>query len=198
MPKAVRYGFLAFSLIATLSAVLFLWTANQAQHAQTLPVIGTIANFSMTDEHGQNFSSQTLTGKVWVADFIFTHCQGQCPILSSQVMHLRQKFDDAKTVQFVSISVDPDHDTPAALLAYAQQFDADASQWHFLTAPLAQVQPLMIQSFKIGTDKDPSLHSTYLVLVDQQQRIRGYYDGLDQQAVGKLFKDLKALINSRS
>ena len=194
MTRFFRILLLGLSLIATLGAVFYLYQFNQKQLSEKLPVIAQVPDFTLTDEQNHPFMAQTLRGKVWVVDFIFTSCQGQCPALSATFKELQERYSDASRVQFLSISVDPEHDTPAALAEYAKRFNALDGRWHFLTGTEPVIRDLMIKGFKIGSDKDPNLHSTFFVLVDQRGQIRGYYDGFDNQAMGRLRRDLKILL----
>lgn len=88
--------------------------------------------FTLTDQEGKAFDASQLKGKVWVADFVFTNCTSLCPMMTEQMHEFQQK-TAGSSVQMVSFSVDPEHDTPAALKTYAQMNQADLSRWHFLT-----------------------------------------------------------------
>ena len=117
---------------------------------------------------------------------------------------MRKMLPVREDVRLVSVSVDPEHDTPAILAAYAMTNSVDRAGWWFLTGPRAQVQQLVRETFKLvvddtnGTPEEPVMHSAKLVLVDRVGQIRGYYDGNDVEAVKKLAHDVKRLLAVRS
>lgn len=159
-----------------------------------LPVLGAVPDFQLLDSRNQNFSKENLKDKVWVADFIFTTCAGPCPILSSQMAKLQGSFSKEPRVRFVSFTVNPEVDTPEVLSKYAGLLGAETSRWHFLTGPKERIHKLAVEGFKLGSVENPVFHSTYLILVDGESRIRGYYEATDQEQVRKLRKDLSRLI----
>ena len=88
-----------------------------------LPLIGDVPRFQLTDQLGRNFDSSALNGHVWVADFIFTNCEGPCPRMSSHMKALQGKTDSG--VKLISFTVDPARDTPPVLADYAKKFEED-------------------------------------------------------------------------
>ncbi|MEP6715093.1 MAG: SCO family protein [Terriglobia bacterium] len=156
-----------------------------------LQVLGSVPAFQLTNQQGQVFSSSALEGHVWVADFIFTNCQGPCPRMSSHMRALQNKTDAA--IQLVSFTVDPDRDTPPVLTAYAKQFGADASRWSFLTGDKATLNTLDRDAFKLGNLGAEMDHSTRFVLVDKKGQIRGYYGIAEGDPVAKIAHDAARL-----
>lgn len=179
--------------LALAATPYFLRTTSIAA-AQSLPVIASIGEFELTAQDGEPFSSAELDGHVWVADFIFTRCPGACPIMTSTLADLFKEFEAHPEFRMVSISVDPEHDTPAVLEAFAAQYDADPDRWHFLTGPNAFIQQLSRDDFKIAAAETPSAHSLRFVLVDQRGDIRGYYHSNDQEDIEALRADLAKLL----
>ena len=169
---------------------------------EPLPILGTVPDFSLTERSGQPFGLTDLRSKIWVADFIFTNCAGTCPIMTTamtdiQKMALAENFDDIK---LVSITVDPEHDSLEVLNRFADGYGALKDRWYFLTGDGAAIQQLANQGFLLsaaastgGSAEEPIIHSNRFVLVDRQGRIRGYYDGTDEESVKLLLKDLKKL-----
>jgi protein SCO1/2 len=154
---------------------------------EPLPVLGAVAPFELTEHTGRPFDSRTLDGKVWVADFIFTHCDGPCPRMSAQMRQVQDRLRDVPDVQFVSFTVDPARDTPAVLAAYAERHGAREGVWHFLTGTVDQLHELCRYQFKLGNIDGKNLeHSTRFVLVDRQRRIRGYYGTFDEDMVSQV------------
>jgi protein SCO1/2 len=157
-----------------------------------LPIYGRVAPFTLTAETGQEFRSQSLDGHPWVADFIFTHCPGPCPRMTSQMRGIEGQVRGLP-VQFVSFTVDPEHDTPAALSDYARQFQADTRRWHFLTGSREALHQIFRYSFKLGSVDGSMIHSTRFALVDGQGQIRGLYSSDDPDDLKKLVRDLRRL-----
>ena len=166
---------------------------------QSVPVWTTLPEFVLIDQDSQPYGTDQLRGRPWIADFIFTHCPGRCPMLTREMARIQtdlrgKGWDD---VQLVSISVDPENDTPEVLAAYASKHGAQKGNWRFLTGQRDQIWSLGVDGFKlpIADTEDgfdgPILHSNKFVLADRQGRIRGYYDALEKPARAKLLRDLE-------
>jgi protein SCO1/2 len=162
--------------------------------AEPLPVLGTVPAFSLTERHGTTVTAGDLAGHVWIADFVFTRCPDICPVLSSRMAALQDKLAGGDgPVRLVSISVDPLHDTPEALSAYAEHYRA-GPDWLFLTGSRDAVAALLRDGFRVafsdeGPANSPITHSDRFVLVDRQLRIRGYYHGNDPADLSRLVAD---------
>jgi protein SCO1/2 len=164
------------------------------------PVLGTLPAFSLTDQRGQAFGSRDLTGRVWVADFVFTNCAAVCPLLTERMAEVgRRARKLGPDFHLVTITVDPERDTPDKLAAYGARYGADPLSWSFLTGPLANIEATVVDGFKIGMGKEATdaglfeiFHGEQLVLVDRSLRVRGYFpataEGLDRlmEAVGRV------------
>ena len=137
-------------------------------HAETsLPELYPIAEFQLTDSTGAEFGLDDLRNTMWVTCFMFTSCQSICPTLSANMATLHKQFADTSGVRFVSITVDPETDTPEVLAEYAERFGADPARWHFLTGPLEDIHTLAAESFKVGSVDNPVFHSDKFILVDE-------------------------------
>jgi protein SCO1/2/putative membrane protein len=167
---------------------------------QERPDLGAIADFTLTAQDGHALGRADLQGSPWIADFVFTRCSGPCPLITGNMARLARDLASSE-VRFVSFSVDPEHDTPDVLAGYARSFQADA-RWSFLTGDRARVTDLLRGSFKVGMEKSPDpktpvgemvAHSTKMVLVGRDARIRGYYDGSDPADVERLLADARDL-----
>lgn len=164
-----------------------------------LPVLQEVPEFALTAADGRRIGRADLLGRPWVVDFIFTSCAGACPILSGELARVQKGLPPDLPARLVSITVDPAHDTPEALQAYAARFGADPERWLFLTGTPDAIYSLARDGFMLaaGPSPDPSqadgpfFHSNRLVLVDSTGRVRGYYDGLDSKDVDRLARDLK-------
>jgi protein SCO1/2 len=163
-----------------------------------LPVLAQLPEFHLVDQAGQPFDSRSLNGHVWVANFIYTTCNGPCPMMSSQMHLVQTATADTPGVKLVSFTVDPAHDTPAVLAEYAKRFKYDPARWHFLTGDMACLNDLGLQGFKLNTVDGRLNHSTRFVLVDRQQRIRGYYLSSEDGFLPRLVHDVRQLERDRS
>lgn len=182
------------SVFLALAATPYLLQNPSLAAAESLPILASIGDFQLTGQNGKSFSSTELAGHVWVADFIFTRCPSACPQMTSTLAELFEEFGTHEDLRMVSISVDPDHDTPSVLETFAAKYDADPSRWHFLTGPSKFVQQLSVNDFQIAAAETPASHSLRFILVDRQGNIRGYYHSNDPDDVQTLRSDLAKLL----
>jgi protein SCO1/2 len=149
--------------------------------------------FAAVDQYGEPFSSVSLQGHVWVASFMFTSCQTVCPNLNSKQQDLQREFAESG-LKFVSISTDPENDTPEVLRKYANDYDAKPGVWHFLQLPIDSVRALSTHGFKLMDPETPEMHSTRFVLVDAKGNICGFYDAEDANRIEVLRNDVRRLL----
>jgi cytochrome oxidase Cu insertion factor (SCO1/SenC/PrrC family)/YHS domain-containing protein len=157
--------------------------------------------FSFADQHGKAVSNQSLRGKVWVANFIFTTCRTVCPLLTVKLGQLQRRLEGVDA-RFVSFSVDPERDTPEALAKYAQYWRPNEPRWSLL-ATTAQTLPPLVQGFKVVAQKtdagdavDPILHSTVFLLIDAEGQVRGAYDSEVPEQLARLERGVRTLVGS--
>lgn len=163
--------------------------------------------FALTDQSGEAVTRATMEGTVWVADFVFTRCPYPCPLLTQRMSRLQSRLAGEAAlagVKLVSISVDPDHDTPPVLRGYGEKYAANFDRWSFLTGDRDEVRRLVYGGFRLwvslpgdeeggrgdidagaaaaatqgGDDGGRIVHSDRWVLVDRDGWVRGYYSGL--------------------
>lgn len=139
----------------------------------TLSDLGELPEFSLTNQSGKTLTTADLKGKIWVADFFFTSCQGVCPVMTARMSKLDKTLGD-KGLHLLSISVDPATDSPEKLTEYAKKFEAK-DNWQFLTGEKAKIIDLSVKGFRLSLGEDPMSHSQRLVLIDNRSHIRGYY-----------------------
>jgi protein SCO1/2 len=162
-----------------------------------LPDAGKLPEFRLISAAGP-FTRSSLEGSVWVADFIFTRCAGQCVLMSREMASLQAALRSAPGVKFVSFTVDPAYDTLERLQQYGARHGAEDGRWAFVTGEHAQITSLVRDGFRLGlsqdgTPQEPITHSLRLVLLDRRAHIRGYYDATDPRAVEQLAADAAAL-----
>jgi protein SCO1/2 len=172
-------------------SLAFVLLAGCSRTGSKLPQYAHVPEFTMTDSAGHVFHSAELKGRVWVADFIYTNCPAECPMMTSKMRNFSKQVD--ASVRLVSISVDPDHDTPAALKAFASHYGGATPQWSFLTGTPETVHLLAWSTFHVGDVIGKIQHSTKFALVDQRGFIRGYYSSFDPEGMQALLRDAEAL-----
>lgn len=185
-------------------AITWLLGTEALRRAQAVPApLGIAGPFKLKAHTGQDFYAEDLLGSVWVADFIFTRCQGPCPVMTEKMAALERETPAASMVKFVSYSVDPRHDTPAVLTKYRKEKGITSKRWVFLTGSRAEVLRVVRERFKLPVVEveDPSAivipHSQKFALVDAQGAIRGYYDSDDPRVMESLRRDLQSLARMR-
>lgn len=165
----------------------------------------TLPKFSLTGLNNEELFSGKLEGKVFVANFIFTHCPTICPVMNAQMARLQgmvRKEGMMDDVRMISFSIDPDRDTPERLREYADMVGADTATWFFATGDKAELHWLANKGYYQNA-LDDSLaaggfaHSEMFVLADRQGHIRGEYDGTSTKDVDRLFEDIKILLEEK-
>jgi protein SCO1 len=128
-----------------------------------LPVYGSVPDFTLIDQNGRPLRKTDLAGKIWVANFIFANCPDECPLMTAEMAKLQADLADVLELRLVSITVDPEHDTPAVLFQYAERFRADPERWFFLTGDKPAIYRLAREGFRLGVvdpTEPPSLQPT--------------------------------------
>jgi protein SCO1/2 len=188
--------------IITLGMLLCLRNIEvSALRQRTLSSYGNVPDFQLTNQNGQAFGSAQLTGKIWIADFVYTTCPGPCPMISGRMSELQRPLEKTD-VHLVSFSVDPEKDTPEVLRRYSERLQAEAGRWDFLTGPKSAIYRISHDGFKLamsdGSDAQGiPVHSTRMVLVDRRGQIRGYYDAVDPETITKLLADTNHLLRDQ-
>jgi len=164
------------------------------------PVMFQAPKFEMTDQNGQPAGDKALHGKVWIADFIFTHCAGSCPKVTSKFVDLQKTITDPD-IRFVSFSVDPERDDPKTLKSYGEKNNAGDARW-MLLRPADKDAVLLVAkrmaAIARSTDAhDTILHTDFFILIDQDGKVRGLYDSKNDAEVEKLKADAMTLAAQR-
>ena len=157
----------------------------------------TIPEFQLVNQFGDTVDREQWEGKIFIADFFFTHCPSICPKMTNHLKELQQKFDSDE-IQILSYSVDPVRDQPDQLMKYANTYEIDHKNWTFLTGDKKQIYLLARNGYFISASEgsggpDDFIHSDLFTLVDHKGRIRGYYRGTQDDDVEKLIHDIQKL-----
>src|SRR6185436_6722388 len=129
-PQGRRIGWLAWGGVLLITGTLvlaFLLAQFKLRMVKALPVLSSVAEFTLTNQLGRAVTLADLRGHVWVADFIFTRCPGPCLKMTRQMKDLQEALPAANPARLVTLTTDPAYDSPAILKTYAGRFDADAN-----------------------------------------------------------------------
>ncbi|MAX36098.1 DUF420 domain-containing protein [Gimesia sp.] len=176
-------------------------TAEVKAKAPIWPETG-IDDFSLTERSGETVTKKDLLGKPWVACFVFTRCAGPCPRVSGQFYQLQKDLRDLD-FRLVTFTVDPKNDTPEVLSRYAESVGADPEKWLFLTGDQSEIFHLIEKSFlmPVEENKGPArkpgfevIHTTNVMLVDQEGRVLGKYNAVDDVQMAELRREVRKLV----
>lgn len=191
-----RGGVVLLTALATLGGI----AAGQGPAGSRGPVtaaaprdpirFGEVPDFAFTERSGRTVTREDLLGKPWIVGLFFTSCAGPCPRLNGDIRRYLQDQLAGSDVRIVSLTVDPEHDTPEVLREYADAFTADADRWLFLTGDERALHTFAIDGLRLAVSPPPEdanaagrlaqrldiTHATRLVAVDREGRIAGYYD----------------------
>jgi protein SCO1/2 len=162
-----------------------------------------LPEFVLTERSGRPISLADLRGKIWIVDFIYTQCTDTCPLQTAEMAKLQDLWVNDRDLRLVSISVDPEKDTPKILARYAARFHADTQRWLFLTGDKFQIGRLVEEGFHLPVSLAVSrrratpiiIHSSRLILVDRDAQIRGSYDSRDRLSMQRLKTDVANLLH---
>jgi protein SCO1/2 len=163
-------------------------------------VYHSIADFAFVNQVSDTIRKEDMAGKIYVADFFFTTCPTICPVMKKEMLRVYEQFKGEPNFRILSHTIDPTHDTQAVLKDYAEKLGVpNAATWNFLTGDQEKIFEIGQTSYLTTTmadDMEPGgfLHSGAFLLVDQQGRIRGVYDGTKTEQVDRLLADIPKLL----
>jgi protein SCO1/2 len=189
-------------------AMFPLLVSCEKQEPQQQVLIGKfreVGDFTFIDQQARPLEAESLKGKVWIANFIFTSCAAECLVLSARFAELQRLFAKEDDLAFVSFSVDPQTDTPERLGQFANRWHADPEKWFFLTGEAAEVDALVKNSFLLPITRDPIeagklmserfIHSNRFAIVDRSGTVRAYVEGLEPEAISTISRIVVELLN---
>lgn len=149
------------------------------------------ARFELTDQEGNQFDSASLKGKVWMGSVFFANCPGPCFRENQAIADILREIDDPNFVA-VSLTCDPENDTPAALEHYADRFEADPQRWKFLTGDMDVIKRVGTKTFLLPVEI--GVHSERGAVFDREGRLRGSYHLLQEDRVERLKKLIRDVL----
>lgn len=217
--KSVKY----YAIGVVLFSVAFLAIAYQLLKPQkTLPIYNpsdvnpelvdstvqhvskyhTIADFKFTNQNGETVTQKNYEGKIYVADFFFTTCPTICPIMQDNMVVLQQEFKDNPKVMFLSHTVMPHIDSVPVLKKYAIEKGVIDSKWNLVTGDKKDIFYIARKSYlAVKTENEGELydmvHTENFILVDEQKRVRGFYDGTNKEEIKRLSEDIRFLLEEK-
>ena len=211
-----KYKGLLAILILILPTVIYIFLTYGKHNFTHLPYVGpktdstyhNIPDFAFVNQFNDTINQSDYEGNIYLANFIFTTCPNICPVMTYNMRRIQQKMTQYPNFMILSHTVFPEYDTPEVLLEYANNMEADLSNWNFVTGNRSEIYSIansyFVNVMEDSTAQGGFLHSEYFVLVDKEGRIRarnddngnniGVYDGTDDYEVGLLIDDIKVLM----
>ncbi|TBW29964.1 SCO family protein [Gramella sp. KN1008] len=160
----------------------------------------TVLDFELINQNGELITQDHYKDKIYIVDFFFTSCPSICPIMTTNMAKLQNKFYNENDVMFLSISVTPNMDSIPVLKKYAIEQGVIDSKWNITTGNKKHIYELARKSYFAAVDQGDGgvqdfIHTPYFILVDKKKRIRGVYDGTKDIEVERLERDIKILTN---
>jgi protein SCO1/2 len=197
-----RLGWAGAFLLFVLAVAMgySMWQASVRRDVEQLPVIRAVPEFSLTDQNGQTVTKADLRGKIWIADFIFTRCAGPCPLMTARMLEMQKALVKTPEVKLVSVTVDPEYDTPEVLKAYAEANFADPERWKFLTGDKAVIEKLVTEGFMqhLSEEGGEPVHGTMFLIVDGNGMVRSARMLEDPELIPKVLTDTGNLLREQS
>src|SRR3984957_12719686 len=170
-----------------------------------LPVLSNVPPFAFDNQEGKIITNNDLVGKVYVAEYFFTSCRGFCRKLNTNMKKLAEEYAAERDFRLLSYTVDPETDSVARMKHYADSLGADPQRWFFLTGRKDSLYHLARTGYLLDDPKNNALnineqflHTQFVALVDRGGRVRKIYDGLKQDELDELEKDISALLKEKA
>ncbi len=162
-----------------------------------------ISNFELLDQLNHRVTKKIMTNKIVVTNFFFVSCPSICPKMTQNLLTIHNQYKEDNKILILSHTVWPEVDKVNVLFKYAEKYKIDYENWRFLTGDKIELYRLARQDYLVVPDiNDPNfqhgseadfIHTENIVLLDQKQRIRGYYDGTDPLEMNRLLEDIEIL-----
>ena len=197
----IVWGALGLTIIVIAAAFIY---KRLAPEPVPLPVIGPVGEFTLTNQHGRVISATDFRGHVWIANIIFTRCAGPCPLMTRAMKEIQDTTD--KGIRLVTLTTDPDYDSPEILRRRGEEVGADFNRWSFLTGSKQQIARLAVDGLKLTAQEkaaserenpaDLFIHSAAFVIVDQSNNLRAAFHLDDPDLNSKVRRATRALAST--
>lgn len=164
--------------------------------------ISVVQPFSFTNQDGKTFTDKDAEGKVYVAEYFFTHCEGICPRLNENMRKVYEKFKNEKDFMILSYTCDPERDSARQLKKYADSLSVNTHQWVFLTGRKDSLYKLARLGYMIDDPannlkniNDDFLHTQFWALVNKKGEVKKIYDGLKESEINSMMKQIPRMLN---
>lgn len=209
-----------FSIKTVLTAAILFIAACSFENNKKLPILGsrepiekvvdgktivdtiyqTIPSFSFLNQDSAVVTDKDFDGKIYVSDFFFTSCPSICPIMHRNMLKIYKEFKGNPEVKILSHSIDSKYDTPSVLKKYADKLGVEGTQWEFVHGSRDSVYTIAEKNYLVAVGEDNTapggfIHQGWFVLVDKDKRLRGAYDGTQEEQVEQLINDMHILLN---
>ena len=195
-----KWWYIGFFVL--LFAVYFIYVFSQTDISQSsLPVINNnVQPFAFTNQNGKTISEKDVDGKVYVGEFFFTTCKGICPKMNLNMKGIYEHYKSEPDFAIISHTCMPETDSVPLMKAYSQKMGAGPN-WYFVTGSKDSLYKMARESYLLDNDKNNSMnikdqfiHTQFFAVVDKEGRVRGVYDGLKNDELDKLSRDIKDLL----
>ncbi len=176
---------------------------------QVIQTIGAVPQFDLTNQNNETITHQTMLGKVYVVEFFFSTCPTICPKMNENMKVIASNFESKDNFGIISITINPDYDTPDVLKAHAEELGVTHPHWHFLSGNRDYIFNISNKGFNLYAAQNPNVdggfeHSGLFALVDKKGNIRSrkdnfgnpivYYDGLEEESIASIMQDINVLL----
>ena len=212
MPARLNFGlnmkkklwwYIGFFVVLFAGFYLFLYSTIDFSKSH-LPVISNVKPFHFVRQDGKTISERDVEGRVYVAEYFFTTCQGICPKMNTNMKNVFEQFKDNKDFLILSHTVDPTNDSVARLNHYADSLGVNGKNWWFLYGPKADLYKTARESYLLDDPKNNGdniaeqfIHTQFFALVDKNGQVRGIYDGLKKDELKKMDTDIRDLLKEK-
>jgi protein SCO1/2 len=170
-----------------------------------LPILSYVKPFSFTNQDGKTVTQNDVQGRVYVAEYFFTHCTSICPDMNKNMRVLLNEMKAEREFIVLSHTCDPDRDSVPRLKHHADSLGADPQRWAFLTGRKDSLYHAARISYLLDDPRnnnmsigDQFIHTQFFALVDRNGRVRGIYDGLKEDELQKLRTDIRKLLAEKA
>lgn len=203
LARPLRWLVITGAILVVAWLGLWLWSKQASRRPVPLPVLRQTGAFVVTNQAGTRLASDDFRGRPWAINLFFTRCPGPCARLSGLMRSVQDRLPADSRARLLSLTSDPAYDVPEALRSYAAKFGTDTNRWQFATGAPAEIRRLATEELLLVLQDKPEesresaddlfLHSTLVVLMDGQGRLRTAFEGLEPGAADRVVAALRQL-----